>query len=162
MTLTSDSETGSCGARLASRRDRVSMGSMGTRPVPDPTCPFCTIPDERVILANEHAVAVLDAYPVAPGHTLVLPREHAASIFTLRGEIRDSVWQLVAQVRQYLDERYFPDGFTVGTNDGAAAGQTVMHAHVHVIPRHHGDVPDPRGGVRWVIPANAAYWQRET
>ena len=69
-----------------------------------------------------------------------------------------AVWALVAQVRSLLLAELHPDGFTVGLNDGPAAGQTVPHAHVHVIPRRHGDVPDPRGGVRWVVPDKAAYW----
>jgi len=73
-------------------------------------------------------------------------------------EEQAAVWRLVAQVRASLLADLRPDGFIVGVNDGPAAGQTVMHAHVHVIPRRHGDVPDPRGGVRWVVPDKAAYW----
>jgi diadenosine tetraphosphate (Ap4A) HIT family hydrolase len=69
-----------------------------------------------------------------------------------------AVWRIVAEVRRLLVERYHPDGFNIGLNDGKAAGQTVMHAHVHVIPRRHGDVTEPRGGVRWVVPDKAAYW----
>jgi diadenosine tetraphosphate (Ap4A) HIT family hydrolase len=71
---------------------------------------------------------------------------------------RAAVWALVAEVRGLLAEEFGPDGFTIGLNDGPAAGQTVPHAHVHVIPRRSGDVPDPRGGVRWVVPHKAAYW----
>jgi diadenosine tetraphosphate (Ap4A) HIT family hydrolase len=103
-------------------------------------------------------VAFSDAFPVAEGHTLVLPRRHVASLFDLPDEELAAIWRLVAEVRQKLAAELNPDGFTVGVNDGAAAGQTVPHAHVHVIPRRAGDVADPRGGVRWVVPAKAPYW----
>jgi diadenosine tetraphosphate (Ap4A) HIT family hydrolase len=73
--------------------------------------------------------------------------------------VQTAVWQLVAQVRVQLHKEFHPDAFTIGLNDGIAAGQTVPHAHVHVVPRFAGDVPDPRGGVRWVIPDKAAYWR---
>ena len=121
-------------------------------------CPFCALLPEPVTLATDHAVAFRDGYPVAPGHRLVIPRAHLASLFDLAPDAQAAVWQLVAEVRDQLAQELHPDGFTIGIHDGTAAGQTVMHAHVHVIPRWIGDVPDPRGGVRWVIPENAAYW----
>jgi len=110
-------------------------------------CPFCALSRDRVSIATEHAVAFSDGYPVAPGHTLVIPRVHVASLFDLP-DVQAAVWQLVAQVRSKLLDDLHPDGFNIGINDGVAAGQTVPHAHVH-IPRWIGDVPDPRGGVRW-------------
>ena len=73
-----------------------------------------------------------------------------------------AVWDLATQVRQRLQEQYRPDGFNIGLNDGAATGQTIGHLHVHVIPRFKGDVADPRGGIRWVIPSKAAYWSKPT
>jgi diadenosine tetraphosphate (Ap4A) HIT family hydrolase len=103
-------------------------------------------------------VAVPDAFPVVEGHMLVVPRRHVASLFDLSDEEQAAVWKLVAQVRGKLASELKADGFTIGVNDGPAAGQTVLHAHVHVIPRRVGDVADPRGGVRWVIPAKARYW----
>jgi diadenosine tetraphosphate (Ap4A) HIT family hydrolase len=103
-------------------------------------------------------VAFLDGFPVTQGHTLVVPKRHVASLFEMPEREQEGVWALVAQVRSLLLVELRPDGFTVGLNDGVAAGQTVMHAHVHIIPRRHGDVADPRGGVRWVIPDKAAYW----
>ena len=121
-------------------------------------CPFCDLVAGSPPLASEHALAVRDRFPIAAGHTLVVPGRHVASLFDLPVEVQRAVWMLVAEVRQRLSAELRPDGFTVGVNDGLAAGQTVMHAHVHVIPRRTGDVPDPRGGVRWVIPAKAAYW----
>jgi diadenosine tetraphosphate (Ap4A) HIT family hydrolase len=96
-----------------------------------------------------------DGFPVAPGHTLLIPRRYVASIFDLAPEERTAVWDLVAHIRGALAQALHPDGFNIGINDGTAAGQIVMHAHVHVIPRWTGDIPDPRGGVRWVISAMA-------
>ena len=110
---------------------------------------------------NELAVAIPDAFPVGPGHTLVVPRRHVTEFFDLTGDEQTAVWRLVAIVRANLQETRKPDGFNVGLNAGAAAGQTVPHAHVHVIPRYTGDSRDPRGGVRHVIPAKARYWKDE-
>src|SRR5262245_41834096 len=121
-------------------------------------CPFCDLERARVTLENGAASAFPDAFSVAEGHTLVVPRRHVASLFDLPEEEQAALWSLVALVRAKLMEELRPDGFNVGVNDGPAAGQTVMHAHVHVIPRRKGDVPDPRGGVRCVIPKRAAYW----
>ncbi len=98
---------------------------------------------------------------MSTGHTLVLPVRHVPDFFALSAEEQADVWCLVSEVRADLERRFAPDGFNVGLNAGAAAGQTVDHAHVHVIPRFVGDVPDPRGGVRWVLPAAAAYWRDE-
>jgi diadenosine tetraphosphate (Ap4A) HIT family hydrolase len=122
-------------------------------------CPFCGLPADSIIEQNEYALAFRDRYPIAEGHTLVTPRRHVTSLFDLTQEELSSVWSLVAQVRESLIAQLTPDAFTIGVNDGVAAGQTIMHAHVHVIPRRTGDVPDPRGGIRWVIPEHAAYWK---
>ncbi len=123
-----------------------------------PDCPFCHPAAGRVWRETPHAVALLDGFPVTPGHTLVVPKRHLVSLFDLPEAERAAVWALVAEVRGLLAAELGPDGFTVGLNDGPAAGQTVPHAHVHIIPRRTGDVPDPRGGVRWVVPHTAAYW----
>jgi diadenosine tetraphosphate (Ap4A) HIT family hydrolase len=121
-------------------------------------CPFCALSPDRITLENKYAVAFRDGYPVAQRHTLVIPRLHVTSVFDLRPAEQAAVWDLVAQARAQLADTLRPDAFTIGINDGLAAGQTVPHAHIHVIPRWSGDVPDPRGGVRWVIPGKAAYW----
>jgi diadenosine tetraphosphate (Ap4A) HIT family hydrolase len=121
-------------------------------------CPFCTLKKSRILAESEFAAALIDAFPVTEGHTLVVPKRHVASVFDLSDEEQAAVWKLVAQVRATLTAQLKPDGFNVGVNDGAAAGQTVMHAHVHVIPRRKGDVADPRGGVRWIMPSKAQYW----
>jgi diadenosine tetraphosphate (Ap4A) HIT family hydrolase len=122
-------------------------------------CPFCSLDSSRKLIENEHAIAFADAYPVAEGHTLVIPRQHVASIYELSADQQSAVWDLVAQVRDLLLRELKPDGFNIGVNDGLAAGQTVDHAHVHIIPRRKGDVPDPRGGIRWVIDEKADYWR---
>lgn len=106
------------------------------------------------------AVAFPDAYPVAEGHTLVVPRKQVASIYELNETEQSAVWDLVAEVRQRLLTGLKPDAFNIGVNDGLAAGQTVEHAHVHIIPRRKGDVPDPRGGIRWIIDDKANYWNK--
>lgn len=121
-------------------------------------CPFCELPAERIVFSAEESLVIRDAFPVSPGHTLVMPRRHVGSFFELTEVERDCMFELLAQAKQELDHSFQPDGFNIGINDGAAAGQTVQHLHVHLIPRYRGDVPDPRGGVRWVMPGKAKYW----
>lgn len=123
-------------------------------------CPFCHLEPSRILLGNDFAVAFKDAFPLSEGHALVLPKRHVVSLFDLSEEEQAALWKLVAVVRAKLRTLLRPDGFNIGVNDGAAAGQTVMHAHIHVVPRRWGDVADPRGGVRWIIPAKAAYWSK--
>jgi diadenosine tetraphosphate (Ap4A) HIT family hydrolase len=127
----------------------------------DDACPFCHLSPDRVTRASTHARAFADAYPVTEGHTLVVPIRHVASLFDLQPDELADVWRLVGEVRAALAASHTPDAFNIGVNDGEAAGQTVGHAHVHVIPRRRGDVPDPRGGVRWVIPDRAPYWEQD-
>jgi diadenosine tetraphosphate (Ap4A) HIT family hydrolase len=119
-------------------------------------CPFCQIPPERIIAQNTHAFAIRDAYPVSPGHTLVIPRRHVGSFFDTTPEEKLALLALVDLVGA---QNAGPDGWNIGINDGPAAGQTVPHLHIHLIPRYAGDSPDPRGGVRWVMPDKARYWQ---
>jgi diadenosine tetraphosphate (Ap4A) HIT family hydrolase len=121
-------------------------------------CPFCPPPADRVVASNDLAVAIRDGYPVSPGHTLVIPKRHVASLADVTKDEAAALWSLLAEARAQLDAELKPDGYNVGVNDGRAAGQTVMHLHVHLIPRYEGDRPDPRGGVRWVIPEKADYW----
>lgn len=122
------------------------------------SCPFCQLPDESCVLVNEMVRAFSDSFPVAKGHTLIVPSRHVASIFDLDEQEQQAIWAAATVIRRELKEAFEPDGFNIGVNDGAAAGQTVLHAHVHVIPRYAGDVEDPRGGVRWVIAEKADYW----
>ena len=122
-------------------------------------CPFCSIGQDRVVVAGSHAIAIADKFPLAKGHTLVIPKKHVRSIFELDANEAADLWGLLANVRQLLVNKFRPDGLTVGINDGNAAGQTVSHGHIHMIPRYKGDVEEPRGGVRWIIPSKAKYWQ---
>jgi diadenosine tetraphosphate (Ap4A) HIT family hydrolase len=124
---------------------------------PCPLCARLALPD--LMAENELAVAFKDAFPVNPGHTLIVPRRHVDGLFELTAEEQAAVWGLLPPLKQRLDARHSPAGYNVGVNVGVAAGQTVGHVHVHVIPRYAGDVEDPRGGVRWVVPARAAYWK---
>ena len=121
-------------------------------------CAFCTLASERVIDENTFAIAIRDGYPVSPGHTLLIPKRHTSSFFDLAQQERNDLLTLLDRSKQALDEEFQPHGYNIGINDGAAAGQTVPHLHVHLIPRFDGDLPDPRGGVRWVIPDKAKYW----
>jgi diadenosine tetraphosphate (Ap4A) HIT family hydrolase len=127
--------------------------------MPQPTpCPFCSLPPERVLASNALAFVIRDGYPVSPGHTLIIPRRHVGSFFEISEEERAAMLALLDGQKRALDAEYSPAGYNVGINDGAAAGQTVPHLHIHLIPRFAGDLPDPRGGVRWVMPHKAKYW----
>jgi diadenosine tetraphosphate (Ap4A) HIT family hydrolase len=123
------------------------------------SCPLC-----RRILAgsfaceNPLAVAFADSYPVSPGHTLIVSRRHVADFFSLTEQEQTALWSLLPCVQASLERAHRPPAYNIGVNVGEAAGQTVAHVHVHVIPRYQGDMPDPRGGVRWVLPAKADYW----
>lgn len=122
-----------------------------------PDCPFCTPSQTDAVLETAHAYARYDAHPVTPGHMLVLPKRHVSSLFALEPQEHREVWELVQQCRDLLDAEHHPDGYNIGVNVGSAAGQTIFHCHVHVIPRYIGDIEDPRGGVRGVIPEKQKY-----
>ncbi len=119
--------------------------------------PFLRVPRTEWLAANDSAFAITDAFPVSPGHALVVPHRRIATWWQATDGERRDILALVDEVKARLDAEFEPDGYNVGFNSGAAAGQTVGHLHVHVIPRYAGDVPDPRGGVRFVIPSKANY-----
>lgn len=121
-------------------------------------CPFCTLPSDRAIDSNNSGMVIRDGFPVSPGHTLIIPTRHIGSFFELTDTERAELFALLDHAKFGLDQEYHPDGYNIGINDGAAAGQTVPHLHIHLIPRYQGDRSDPRGGVRWVIPEKADYW----
>lgn len=121
------------------------------------SCPFCTVEERAIVAENALAFAFRDRYPVSPGHTLIVTRRHVAEFFGCSPDERTALLALVDRVREQLDGELNPDGYNVGFNAGEAAGQTVMHVHLHVIPRFRGDVEDPRGGVRYVVPDKANY-----
>ena len=121
-------------------------------------CIFCEVQADRTIASNTLAVAIRDNYPVTELHTLVVPRRHCRTFFDLFEPERRAINQLLDEVRtEILGRDSSVGGFNIGINNGEAAGQTIDHAHVHLIPRRPGDVQDPRGGVRSVIPGKAVY-----
>ena len=123
------------------------------------SCPFCARDPADIILANGYSMAIYDGFPVSPGHCLIVPKRHIASLFEATPEERAALFDMLSEMRGLLLEEYDPDGFNIGINDGATAGQTVMHLHIHLIPRYAGDKADPRGGVRWIFPEKAVYWE---
>ena len=123
-----------------------------------PGCAFCGVDGGRIAWSSALAIALWDVFPVSLGHALVVPRRHVASWSELTTSEKADLMAGVDVARTLIDERYQPHAYNVGFNDGEAAGQTIMHFHVHVIPRYQGDALDPRGGIRWVLPDKAAYW----
>lgn len=128
------------------------------------SCPFCAIsaefPHDRILAQNKYAMLVRDLYPVSDGHSLVVVKRHVGSFFDTGALEREAIFRLVDEAKLLIDKEFQPDAYNIGINDGPAAGQTVPHLHIHVIPRFNGDSGDPRGGVRWVIPDKAAYWKK--
>jgi diadenosine tetraphosphate (Ap4A) HIT family hydrolase len=128
-----------------------------TQPTPKP-CLFCVLPQQRIVMVSGLAMAIRDAYPVSPGHTLIVPKRHVATFFDTTSEERLSMFELLDKAKRALDVELQPAAYNIGVNDGPAAGQTIPHVHVHLIPRYAGDDDDPRGGVRWIFPMKAKYW----
>lgn len=120
-----------------------------------PTCPFCR-PDD-ILFENDLAYARPDLYPVNPGHLLIIPRRHVADFFLVTEAERAALLSLLDETKHHLDIEYAPAGYNIGVNVGAAAGQTIFHVHMHLIPRYQGDMENPRGGVRGVIPSRQSY-----
>jgi len=121
------------------------------------TCPFCNPPEEEIVLQNSLCYARYDRYPASPGHLLLIPFRHVPTLFDATDAEQIALLALIREAKTLLDEQSHPDGYNVGVNVGKAAGQTVMHLHVHLIPRYAGDVADPRGGVRGAIPEKRKY-----
>lgn len=124
-------------------------------------CPFCDIEklidEDRIIYQDSTWIAILDNYPVSKGHTLLIPKRHCKSYFDLNFIELESVGVTIGVIKRLLDTKYKPDSYNIGINCGEAAGQTVMHCHIHIIPRYNGDCENPRGGVRGVIPEKQHY-----
>jgi diadenosine tetraphosphate (Ap4A) HIT family hydrolase len=119
-------------------------------------CVFCKR-DRSVLAQSDLSSAFLDGFPVSEGHALVIPKRHIASIWEMTDAEYTDAFQLVHKVKDLLQRKFDPHGFNIGVNCGEAAGQTVFHAHIHIIPRYAGDVPSPRGGVRNIIPGKGNY-----
>lgn len=124
----------------------------------DRECVFCHLaPKVELLSETATAVAFLDGYPVSEGHTLIVPKRHVANYFDLTIHEQRALWLLVNRCKKILTERYNPDGFNVGVNVNETAGQSIFHVHIHLIPRYKGDVENPKGGVRGVIPGRRGY-----
>ncbi|MFI0410445.1 HIT family protein [Actinomadura sp. 3N508] len=128
-----------------------------------PGCIFCQPNDRslnRILCENELFYARFDNFPANPGHVEIVPRRHVVSFFELDGHEVLSAYTLMREARDLIDEKYFPEAYTIGINDGKAAGRSIDHLHIHLIPRHHGDVDDPRGGIRKAAPnSDPDAWQ---
>ncbi|MDR2511635.1 MAG: HIT domain-containing protein [Bacteroidales bacterium] len=121
-------------------------------------CPFCNLnPEVELISETATAVAFLDNFPVSQGHTLIIPKRHTDSYFDLSIHEQRALWLLVNRCKTIIEKRFNPEGFNVGINVGETAGQSVFHVHIHLIPRYKGDVENPRGGVRGVLPNKQSY-----
>jgi ATP adenylyltransferase len=121
-------------------------------------CVFCNIQNERVVAENEYAFAIRDGFPVTAGHSLIIPKRHIKDYFGLTENELLACNSLLQLLRTEIMKEYQPvKGFNIGMNSGSAAGQTIFHCHIHLIPRREGDVEDPRGGVRHVIPEKGNY-----
>lgn len=121
-------------------------------------CVFCGgIEKDRVLFETTQWIAMYDKYPVSKGHVLLIPKEHRETFFDLSDSLLESLKFRINDVKNILDAKFYPSGYNIGVNCGKSAGQTVMHCHIHIIPRYDGDVEDPRGGVRGVIPSKQKY-----
>lgn len=121
-------------------------------------CRFClTKPSRRIMIEGKYGFAAWDRHPASEGHFLVIPYRHFANYFDINDEECEELWSLVARGREICEEKFHPDGYNIGINVGAAAGQSINHLHIHVIPRYKGDVENPKGGVRGVIPHKKFY-----
>src|SRR5262249_53114717 len=126
-----------------------------------PACLFCQISrgeKETPFFAKfQHCYVIKDQFPVSPGHILIIPYQHTENWFTATEEVRLDIMKALSLVKERLDIDHSPHGYNIGANCGKVAGQSVMHLHVHLIPRYQGDMEDPKGGVRGVIPSKQKY-----
>lgn len=122
-------------------------------------CVFCDYLDkkDKVVFDNKLAFAIYDGFPVNKGHMLIMPKRHVESFFELSQEEKLAIDELILKTKTFIDESHHPDAYNLGINEGVFAGQSILHCHVHIIPRYIGDVSNPRGGVRGVIPAKQNY-----
>lgn len=120
-------------------------------------CPFCEVSDSEIVLNNELCFARWDKFPVSDGHALIIPFRHFSNYFDATQREKNAIWSLVEDVKHEIRQEHSPDGYNIGVNIGRAAGQTIPHLHVHIIPRYEGDMDDPKGGIRGVIPKKQKY-----
>nr|WP_018249044.1 HIT family protein [Orenia marismortui] len=120
-------------------------------------CIFCNTEELEIILESQFSFAIFDKYPVNKGHLLIIPKRHFSSFFELSKEEMNDIYDLINQGKEKLDKLYSPDGYNIGVNVGETAGQTIMHLHIHIIPRYKGDIENPRGGIRKLMPNLVPY-----
>ena len=121
-------------------------------------CFFCkTINNHDFELENELAIARFDDFPVTDGHIEIIPKRHVEDWWKTTLEEKNAIFDLLDEAKSIIDKKYKPDGYNIGMNLGEKAGQSIMHLHVHLIPRYEGDVENPRGGVRGIIPGKQKY-----
>lgn len=121
-------------------------------------CIFCDkLQKSEFVFENELAFAIMDGFPVNDGHMLIIPKRHVATYFDCNEDEVMAMNELLQKAKEYLDNKFHPDGYNIGLNCGEYAGQTVMHCHMHIIPRYKGDRADPRGGVRNIIKGKSKY-----
>ncbi len=120
-------------------------------------CPFCNIDSLNILFENELCYAIFDNSPVNQGHILIIPFRHISSFFDTTWDEKLAILKLIDKAKSFIDNKFNPDGYNIGINIGKDAGQTIFHLHVHIIPRYKGDIENPRGGVRGVIPEKRIY-----
>ncbi|ALG67492.1 HIT family protein [Beggiatoa leptomitoformis] len=126
-------------------------------------CPFCALmlnPTSQRVYDDELVFVIRDKFPVSQGHTLIIPRRHYASWFEATETEQLALFSALAIAKVNIQTQYQPDAYNIGINDGAVAGQTVPHLHIHLIPRYQSDTVEPRGGIRWILPDKAVYWDK--
>lgn len=129
--------------------------------MPENTCPLCSdkdlVIDNDKAIENELAYVLTDTNPVSPGHCLIVTRRHIAEFFDATQEEKIAIFELIDEMKAIIDKKHNPDGYNIGVNIRKAAGQSVPHIHIHMMPRYEGDIENPRGGVRGVIPSKQKY-----
>ena len=121
-------------------------------------CPFCNLKKEIEIISEaESCIAFNDGFPVNPGHALIIPKRHVSNYFELTRDEVLEMQEMLWYVKKVIDERYHPDGYNIGVNVNESAGQSIFHVHMHLIPIYKGDMENPKGGVRGVIPCKQKY-----
>lgn len=120
-------------------------------------CVFCDMPGSAYVIENDYFYGLFDKYPVTKGHLLIIPKRHAETLFELSEAERKALFEIIEEGKAHLEKKFSPAGFNFGVNQGLAAGQTILHLHLHIIPRYDGDMEDPEGGVRGVIPEKQKY-----
>ena len=122
-------------------------------------CLFCEIYSDKSIIIYENSLfwSLFDKNPVTKGHALLIPKKHVVSFFDLDSKDFENLFEGMNEVKKIIDKKYSPDAYNIGINDGETAGRTIHHLHIHLIPRYKGDVKNPMGGVRNVIPGKGEY-----